>query len=223
LAACGGFVHPSISYDARDSVGQTAIQNNVSEIAMKKKEITRCSWAGDNEAMQRYHDTEWGVPLHDDTQLFEFLTLEGAQAGLSWSTVLNKRDAYRKAFHGFDIARVARMTDAALEKLLLDPGLIRNRLKIYSARRNAHATLAVIEEFGSLDAYFWSFVSGKPLRNRWRGRGDVPARTELSDRLSKDLQKRGFNFVGSTIIYAHMQATGMVNDHFVGCFRHSEV
>jgi DNA-3-methyladenine glycosylase I len=185
------------------------------------KTLTRCSWAsGEDAAMRAYHDSEWGVPLHDDTRLFEFIVLEGAQAGLSWSTVLNKRDAYRKAFHGFDVARVARMTDAALDKLLLNPALIRNRLKIYSARRNAQASLKVVAECGSLDAYFWSFVGGKPLRNRWRERGDVPARTELSDRLSKDMQRRGFNFVGSTIVYAHMQATGMVNDHFTGCFRH---
>jgi len=173
--------------------------------------------------MRDYHDTEWGVPLHDDTALFEFLVLEGAQAGLSWRTVLNKREAYRRAFHGFDIARVARMSDAALDKLLQNPGLIRNRLKMYSARNNAQAALRLIEEFDSLDAYFWSFVGGKPIRNRWRGRGEVPARTELSDRLSKDMQTRGFNFVGSTIIYAHMQATGMVNDHFVGCFRHRQI
>jgi DNA-3-methyladenine glycosylase I len=189
----------------------------------KVDERKRCSWAGDDAAMREYHDREWGVPLHDDRALFEFLVLEGAQAGLSWRTVLNKRAAYRRAFHDFDIARVARMTDAALEKLLLNPELIRNRLKILSARNNARAALKVMEEFGSLDAYFWSFVKGKPLRNRWTGRGDVPARTEVSDRLSKDMQKRGFNFVGSTIIYAHMQATGMVNDHFVGCFRHREV
>ena len=173
--------------------------------------------------MRAYHDTEWGVPLHDDTRLFEFLVLEGAQAGLSWSTVLNKRDAYRRAFHGFDIARVARMTDAALEKLLLNPAIIRNRMKVQSARNNARAALKVIDECGSLDAYFWGFVDGKPIRNKWRERGAVPARTELSDRLSKDLQKRGFNFVGSTIIYAHMQATGMVNDHFTSCFRHRQV
>ena len=190
---------------------------------MTKMEPKRCSWAGDDPAMRAYHDSEWGVPLHDDTQLFEFLVLEGAQAGLSWSTVLNKRAAYRKAFHGFDIARVARMSDAALDKLLLNPALIRNRLKIYSARRNAQAALKVIDEAGSLDTYFWSFVDGKPITNRWRGRGDVPARTALSDKLSKDLQKRGFNFVGSTIIYAHMQATGMVNDHFTGCFRYRQV
>ncbi len=187
------------------------------------KQVQRCSWAGDDPAMRRYHDTEWGVPLHDDTRLFEFLVLEGAQAGLSWSTVLNKRDAYRRVFHAFDIKRVARMTDAALEKLLDDPGIIRNRLKIFSARNNARAALNVIDEFGSLDAYFWSFVDGKPIRARRSGRGDVPARTELSDALSKDLKKRGFNFVGSTIIYAYMQATGMVNDHVVTCFRHKPV
>jgi len=190
---------------------------------MTKTEPTRCSWAGNDPVMRGYHDREWGVPLHDDRQLFEFLVLEGAQAGLSWSTVLNKREAYRRAFHDFDIAKVARMTDAALDKLLLNPALIRNRLKIHSARRNARAALELIDEFGSLDAYFWSFVGGKPIRNRWSGRGDVPARTEVSDRLSKDLKKRGFNFVGSTIMYAHMQATGMVNDHFVGCFRYRQV
>jgi DNA-3-methyladenine glycosylase I len=173
--------------------------------------------------MQAYHDREWGVPLHDDRKLFEFIVLEGAQAGLSWSTVLNKRDAYREAFHGFDIERVARMRDSALEKLLLNPAIIRNRMKIWSARTNARAALRVIDEAGSLDAYFWAFVDGKPIRNRWRARGDVPARTELSDRLSKDLKQRGFNFVGSTIVYAHMQATGMVNDHYAGCFRYREV
>ena len=173
--------------------------------------------------MQHYHDTEWGVPLHDDRALFEFLVLEGAQAGLSWSTVLNKREAYRKAFHNFDIARVARMTDKQLDKLLENPALIRNRLKIYSARSNARAALQVIGEFGSLDKYFWSFVGGKPIRNRWPNRGQVPATSEISDRLSKDLKKRGFTFVGSTIMYAHMQATGMVNDHFTDCFRYKQV
>jgi len=187
------------------------------------KEVKRCSWAGDDPAMRAYHDTEWGVPLHDDRQLFEFLILEGAQAGLSWSTVLNKRAAYRRAFHDFDIARVARMTDKALEKLMDDPGIIRNRLKIYSARNNARAALQVIDEFGSLDTYFWSFVGGKPVRNAWKGRSNVPATSEISDRLSKDMKKRGFNFVGSTIMYAHMQATGMVNDHFVDCFRYKRV
>ncbi|HZW51750.1 MAG TPA: DNA-3-methyladenine glycosylase I, partial [Rudaea sp.] len=170
------------------------------------KQRLRCHWAsGDDAAMRDYHDNEWGVPLHDDTRLFEFLVLEGAQAGLSWSTVLNKRAAYRRAFHGFDIDRVARMTDAALDKLLQNPALIRNRMKIHSARNNARAALRVIAEIGSLDAYFWSFVDGKPIRNRWRARGDVPARTELSDRLSKDMKQRGFGFVGSTIVYAHMQ------------------
>ncbi len=188
------------------------------------KTLSRCSWAdGDDAAMRDYHDTEWGVPLHDDTRLFEFVVLEGAQAGLSWSTVLNKRAAYHEAFHGFDIARVARMRDAALEKMLQNPAIIRNRQKVYSARNNARAALKVIDEFGSLDAYFWSFVQGKPIRNRWRERGQVPARTELSDFLSGDMKKRGFNFVGSTIVYAHMQATGMVNDHFVGCFRHKQI
>lgn len=188
------------------------------------KPMKRCAWGdSDDTTMRDYHDKEWGVPLHDDTRLFEFLVLEGAQAGLSWSTVLNKRDAYRRAFHRFDIARVARMTDGALEKLLLDPAIIRNRLKVYSARNNARAALRVIEEFGSLDAYFWSFVDATPIRNRWRLRGDVPPRTELSDLMSKDMKKRGFNFVGSTIIYSQMQAIGMVNDHTVECFRHRQV
>ena len=182
----------------------------------------RCSWARTDLSIA-YHDTEWGVPVHDDRLLFEFLILEGAQAGLSWSTVLNKREAYRRAFHDFDIAKVARMTDAALEKRLLDPGIIRNRQKIWSARNNARAALKVVDEVGSLDAYFWSFVDGKPIRNRWRDHGDVPPRSEISDKLSKDMQKRGFNFVGSTIMYAHMQATGMVNDHLTSCFREREV
>ncbi len=191
---------------------------------MTAKSLTRCRWTdGGNDLYLAYHDEEWGVPLHDDNKLFEFLVLEGAQAGLSWSTVLNKREAYRRAFHDFDIAKVARMTDAALEKRLLDPGIIRNRQKIWSARNNARAALKVIDEVGSLDAYFWSFVGGKPIRNRRRGNGDVPARTDISDKLSKDMQKRGFNFVGSTIMYAHMQATGMVNDHLVSCFRYSEL
>lgn len=190
----------------------------------KTRPATRCFWAPDDDPLYcDYHDREWGVPLHDDRALFEFLILEGAQAGLSWRTVLGKREAYRKAFHGFDIARVARMTDTQLDTLLQNPNLIRNRLKIHSARRNARAALQVIEEFGSLDAYFWSFVGGKPVRNRPRQRGDIPARTELSDRVSKDMRKRGFNFVGSTIVYAHMQATGMVNDHLVACFREREV
>jgi DNA-3-methyladenine glycosylase I len=167
-----------------------------------------------------YHDTEWGVPLHDDNALFEFLCLEGAQAGLSWRTVLAKRDNYRKAFHRFDIARVAAMKDRELQKVLLDPGIIRNRLKVSSTRGNAIAALEVIDEFGSLDAYLWSFVDGKPLVNRWREPSEVPASTALSDRMSKALKKRGFRFVGSTICYSLLQATGMINDHLVGCFRH---
>ena len=187
-------------------------------------EPTRCDWAAQGDAMMRdYHDTEWGVPLHDDQQLFEFLCLEGAQAGLSWRTVLNKRDHYRKVFHHFDIARVAAMSDDDLAERLLDPGIIRNRLKVSSTRGNALAALAVIEEFGSLDAYLWSFVGGKPLRNRWQEGSDVPPSTELSDRMSKALKKRGFRFVGSTICYSLMQATGMINDHLVGCFRHRQI
>ncbi|RUL61666.1 DNA-3-methyladenine glycosylase I [Dyella dinghuensis] len=169
--------------------------------------------------MQSYHDTEWGAPLHDDRALFEFLCLEGAQAGLSWRTVLQKRENYRRAFHHFDIARVAAMKDRELEKLLLDPGLIRNRLKITAARDNAKVALEVIDEFGSLDAYLWSFVNGKSIQNRWRSKGDVPASTPVSDTMSKTLKKRGFRFVGTTICYAFMQATGMVNDHVTECFR----
>ena len=189
----------------------------------KTAEPSRCHWAANGDPLMRdYHDTEWGTPLHDDRALFEFLCLEGAQAGLSWRTVLAKRDNYRKAFHHFEIARVAAMTDCKLEKLLLDPGIIRNRLKVASTRDNAIAALRVIEEFGSLDGYLWSFVDGKPLRNRWRSQADVPASTELSDRMSKALKKRGFRFVGTTICYSLLQATGMVNDHLVGCFRYGE-
>jgi DNA-3-methyladenine glycosylase I len=181
----------------------------------------RCHWATASDALMcAYHDTEWGVPLHDDRALFEFLCLEGAQAGLSWRTVLAKREHYRKVFHDFEIARVAAMTDRELEKLLLDPGIIRNRLKVTSTRSNAIVALGVIDEFGSLDAYLWSFVGGNTVLNRWRASGEVPASTELSDRMSKALRKRGFRFVGSTICYSLLQATGMVNDHLVGCFRH---
>ena len=186
----------------------------------KTANLQRCHWATSDELLRDYHDTEWGVPLHDDNALFEFLCLEGAQAGLSWRTVLAKRDNYRKAFHNFEIARVAAMKDRELEKLLLDPGIIRNRLKVTSTRDNAIAALDVIREFGSLDVYLWSFVDGKPLVNRWRGKGDVPASTELSDRMSKALKKRGFRFVGTTICYSLMQATGMINDHLVTCFRY---
>jgi DNA-3-methyladenine glycosylase I len=170
-----------------------------------------------------YHDSEWGVPVHDDRTLFEFLVLEGAQAGLSWITVLRKRPAYRKAFAGFDPARVARFTPRKIASLLADPGIIRNRLKIESAVRNARAFLEVQEEFGSFDAYQWRFVDGRPKVNRRRRDGDVPPRTPVSDAFSRDLKQRGFSFVGSTIMYAHMQAVGMVNDHLVRCFRHAQL
>jgi DNA-3-methyladenine glycosylase I len=183
----------------------------------------RCPWGATDPLLRAYHDTEWGTPLHDDNQLFEFLCLEGAQAGLSWRTVLAKREHYRHVFHEFDIARVAAMKDRELEKLLLDPGIIRNRLKVYSTRDNAIIALDVIKEFGSLDGYLWSFVEGVTLTNRWREGSDVPASTPLSDAMSKAMKKRGFRFVGTTILYSLMQATGMVNDHITGCFRHAMV
>lgn len=182
---------------------------------------TRCAWAQSVDAMMlAYHDTEWGVPLHDETALFEFLTLEGAQAGLSWRTILARRDGYRDAFEGFDIPRVARMCDTALETLLTHPRIIRNRQKIFSVRSNAQAALRAAEVHGSLDAYLWSFVDGRPIVNRWTQSGQVPASTPVSDRMSKQLRRDGFRFVGSTICYAFMQATGMVNDHLTTCFRH---
>ncbi|MBO0712058.1 MAG: DNA-3-methyladenine glycosylase I [Acetobacteraceae bacterium] len=186
-------------------------------------EPKRCVWA-DGSALERaYHDREWGVPLHDNRRLFEMLTLEGAQAGLSWRLVLSRRERYREAFFGFDIERVAAMTDDALDALLADPSMIRNRLKIWSVRANARAALEVAATAGSLDQYLWSFLGGRPIVNRPVRRDDIPARTELSDRMSKALQKRGFKFVGSTICYAFMQATGMVNDHTIDCFRHAEL
>ncbi len=172
--------------------------------------------------MLAYHDREWGVPHHDDRALFELLTLEGAQAGLSWRTILARRQAYCDAYHGFDIARIATMRDEDLEELLVSSGIIRNRLKVFSVRGNARVALDVIGEQGSLDAYLWSFVDGRPQVNRWQASGQVPAKTDLSDRMSKTLAKRGFRFVGSTICYAFMQTTGMVNDHLVSCFRHEE-
>jgi DNA-3-methyladenine glycosylase I len=185
--------------------------------------VTRCHWAETADPqMQAYHDTEWGVPHHDDRALFELLTLEGAQAGLSWRTVLVRRKAYRAAYHGFDIERVAAMTDAELETLLADSPLIRNRLKIFSVRSNAHAALRAIGEHGSLDRYLWSFVGHEPIDNRRTDRAQVPATTPVSDAMSKALKKAGFRFVGSTICYAFMQATGMVDDHLVSCFRHSK-
>ena len=188
---------------------------------MREDHRQRCSWASGSDNMRAYHDSEWGVPLHDDRALFEFLCLEGAQAGLSWRTVLDKRENYRRALADFAIARCARLTDRRIELLLTDAGLIRNRLKITSVRDNARAALAAIDEHGSLDAFLWSFVDGKPVRNAWRAGSDVPATTPISDRMSKVLAKRGFRFVGSTICYAFMQATGMVNDHLVGCFRYT--
>ncbi|HKP70193.1 MAG TPA: DNA-3-methyladenine glycosylase I [Pyrinomonadaceae bacterium] len=183
--------------------------------------MKRCSWPK-NELAIRYHDEEWGVPLHDDEKLFEFLILEGAQAGLSWDTILRKRENYRKAFDGFDVNKVARYTDKRIEKLLLDEGIIRNRLKVASAVTNAKAFLKVKEDFGSFDKYIWSFIDGKPIVNKWKQTGQVPATSKESDAISKDLKNRGFKFVGSTIIYAHMQATGMVNDHLVSCFRYKK-
>lgn len=185
------------------------------------KAVTRCKWAeGVSLDYIEYHDKEWGVPVFDDRVQFEFLLLEGAQAGLSWSTILNKREGYRKAFADFDPAKVARFTEKRIEKLLQDPGIVRNRLKVRSAVSNAKAFLAVQKEFGSFSEYIWDFVGGKPIQNRFRKDGDIPATSPESDALSKDLKKRGFKFVGSTIIYAHMQATGLVNDHVLGCFRH---
>jgi DNA-3-methyladenine glycosylase I len=183
----------------------------------------RCTWAeGGDAAMLAYHDREWGVPHHDDRALFELLTLEGAQAGLSWRTILARRDEYRRAYYDFDIERVAIMRDAQLEKLLLASGIIRNRLKVFSVRDNARVALQVAGEHGSLDAYLWSFVDGKPMVNHWQQSSQVPATTEASDRMSKSLKKRGFRFVGSTICYAFMQATGMVNDHLVECLRYKD-
>jgi DNA-3-methyladenine glycosylase I len=179
---------------------------------------TRCRWATTPLSIA-YHDAEWGVPCHDDIVLFEFITLEGAQAGLSWETILRKRDAYRQAFAGFDPAKVARFTPARVARLLEDPGIVRNRLKIESTVKNAKAFLAVQREFGSFDAYVWRFVDGKPRVNRWRSFSEVPARTPESDALSKDLKRRGFSFVGTTICYAFMQAVGLVNDHGANCFR----
>lgn len=182
----------------------------------------RCEWAR-NDLAVHYHDTEWGVPLHDDRGLFEFLILEGAQAGLSWDTILKKRDAYREAFDNFDAAKVARYSDAKMAKLLQNEGIVRNRLKIASSVANAKAFLKVQKEFGSFDAFIWSFVGGKPIDGRRKALSDVPAKTDISDAISKDLRKRSFNFVGSTIMYAFMQATGMVNDHLASCFRYKEL
>jgi DNA-3-methyladenine glycosylase I len=180
----------------------------------------RCGWCGDDPLYVNYHDNEWGVPVRDDQKLFEFLILEGAQAGLSWITILRKREGYRALFDNFDAQKIARYSDEKLDKLLLDPRIIRNRLKVYGARKNAQAFLDIQQELGSFSAYIWDFVDNHPLENRWNSLQDVPATSPVSDKLSKDMKKRGFTFVGSTILYAHMQATGMVNDHTTDCFRH---
>jgi DNA-3-methyladenine glycosylase I len=183
----------------------------------------RCAWAGNDELYQKYHDTEWGVPLHDDRRLFEFLILEGAQAGLSWITVLRKRDNYRAAFDNFDANRVAAYDSNKIESLLQDAGIVRNRLKIQAAIINAQKFLDVQDEFGSFDRFIWQFVGGKTIQNRRRSLADIPSSTAESDAMSKELKRRGFKFVGTTICYAHMQATGMVNDHTTDCFRHGEL
>ena len=188
-----------------------------------EKRAARCPWCGGDPLYVAYHDREWGVPVRDDRALFEFLILEGAQAGLSWLTILRKREAYRKAFEGFDPARVAAMNGRTVRRLLADPGIVRNRLKIEAAIGNARAYLAVQEEHGSFAAYIWSFVGDRPIQNAWTSVSLVPATTPLAEAISRDLKQRGFRFVGPTIVYAHMQATGMVNDHLVGCFRHRQV
>lgn len=185
--------------------------------------MTRCGWASNDPLLIEYHDGEWGVPEHGDRELFEFLVLEGAQAGLSWMTVLKKRENYRKAFDGFDPRRIARYGPKDVRRLLADRGIIRNRLKVAAVIRNAQAFLTVQNEFGSFDVYVWGFVGHAPRKNRWRSLRQVPARTKESDAMSRDMRSRGFSFVGSTICYAFMQAVGMVNDHVVGCFRHLEL
>jgi DNA-3-methyladenine glycosylase I len=183
----------------------------------------RCPWAGSSEPYVSYHDTEWGAPVHDDVRHFEFLVLEAAQAGLSWLTILKRRDGYRAAYRGFDPARVARFAARDVERLLGDTGIIRNRAKIASSINNARRFIDVQKEFGSFDAYLWAWTGGKPLVNRWTRQAEIPARTELSDAVSKDLKRRGFSFVGSTILYSHLQAVGVVNDHLVSCFRWKKV
>jgi len=185
--------------------------------------IKRCAWSGDDPLYRQYHDSEWGVPVHDDRRLFEFLILEGAQAGLSWITILRKRENYRSAFDNFDPARIARYDAGKIASLLQNPGIVRNRLKVAAAVTNAQKFLDVQEEFGSFDAFIWRFVDGATKQNKWRRLADIPASTPESDALSRELKQRGFKFVGSTICYAHMQATGMVNDHTIDCYRHKEL
>ena len=184
---------------------------------------TRCSWADGDPLYERYHDTEWGVPLFDDRRIFEFLLLEGMQAGLSWMTILRKRDNFRRAFSGFDYEKVARYNSRSLERLLGNSGIIRNRLKIEAAVSNARAFLDLQEKHGTFSSYIWQFTDGRPVVNYWKSAREIPAQTELSRRISRDLKQRGFKFVGPTIIYSHMQAAGMVNDHLASCFRHREV
>lgn len=187
------------------------------------KNLKRCAWVPENNIeYQKYHDEEWGVPVYEDKKHFEMLILEGAQAGLSWETVLKKREGYRKAFNNFDVKKCSKMTDSELEALLNNPEIIRNRLKVFSVRKNALAFIKIQEEFGSFNDYIWKFVGGKPLVNNLATISQIPAKTEISDKISKDLKKRGMSFVGSTIIYAHMQATGLVNDHTTDCFRFNE-
>lgn len=185
--------------------------------------MQRCEWANRNELERNYHDNEWGVAIHDDRRLFEFLVLEGAQAGLSWSTILRKREGYRRAFDGFDVQKVSQYSENDVSRLLANPEIIRNKLKIRAAITNARAFLQVQEQFGSFDRYIWQFVNGKPRQNSWQNMTDIPSSTPESDAMSKDLQKRGFKFVGTTICYAFMQAVGQVNDHVVGCFRYKEL
>jgi len=185
--------------------------------------IRRCQWSGSDPLYTRYHDLEWGVPSHDDRHLFEMLILEGAQAGLSWITILKKRDNYRKAFSNFDPVRIARYDSKRIATLLRNPGIVRNRLKVRATVQNARGFLAIRKEFGTFDSYIWQFVGGSPKQNRWRTLRHIPPKTPESDAMSKDLKKRGFSFVGSTICYAFMQATGMVNDHTVDCFRHKQL
>lgn len=185
--------------------------------------INRCPWPSDDKLMIKYHDKEWGIPVHNDRKLFEFLILEGFQAGLSWRTILHKRENFRKAFDNFDFNKIAKYDRRKINALLKDEGIIRNKLKVEAAITNARAFLRVRKEYGSFDKYIWSFVNGKPIQNKFKSLKQLPAKTKLSDKISEDLKKRGFKFVGSTIVYAHMQATGMVNDHVVNCYRHKEI
>lgn len=197
-------------------------QKNETRISWVKMK-TRCAWCGSDPIYVAYHDDEWGVPVHDDRRLFEFLVLEGAQAGLSWLTILKKRENYRAAFDSFDVERIAHYGRRDIARLLQDPGIVRNRLKIEAAIRNARGVLAIREEYETLDAFLWRYVDGTPVQNTWKSMADLPAQTKASDQMSKDLKRRGFNFVGSTICYAFMQAVGLVNDHTADCFRHAEI